>query len=284
MSMNRLTKEKRASILRALVEGCSVNSVVRMTGASKVTILKLLLDIGRACNNHEDKALRNLVCQRVEADEIWGFIHAKDRNLSPKLLGRPGFGSQWTWYAIDADSKLIVSWMMGDRDASHASAFMDDLASRLAIRPQLTTDALGAYADAVANAFDWLGVDYAQVHKSYGRNPAEPESRYSPAQCTGCEKRRVSGHPNRALATTSHVERANLTLRMSQRRWTRLTNAHSKSFRHMEAAFALHAFHYNWVRAHSTIKTTPAVAAGIAEKPWTMEDLIGLLESQEAAG
>jgi IS1 family transposase len=279
--MNRLTKERRVSVIGALCEGCSINSIVLMTGVSKPTILKLLLDLGRACLNHEDEALRGLFCERIEADEIWGFNHCKERWVKYAKAKVDGAGSVWTWYAVDAKSKLLISWVMGDRDAGHAAAFMDDLAGRLASRPMLTTDALGVYADAVFDAFSRLGVDYAQVHKSYERLP-DDERTYSPPRCTACEKRSVFGSPNTALAGTSYIERANLTLRMSQRRWTRLTNAHSKSFKHMEAAFALHSCYYNWARKHATIGTTPAVAAGVADRPWTTADIVGLLEAQEA--
>jgi len=281
-SMKKLSRGQRVRVLAALCEGCSVNATVRMTGVSKPTILKLLLDMGRACLNHEDDTLRDLPCQRIQADEVWGFCGAKDKNVKPENRGNADFGSVWTWVAVCPDSKMIVSWLMGDRDGGHAHAFMHDLASRLQSRPQLSTDALGHYAAAVLDAFDRLGVDYAQVHKVYGRD-ASDETRYSPSTCIGCEKRAVYGRPVAKHVSTSHVERSNLTLRMTQRRWTRLTNAHSKSFRNMEAAFAIHAFHYNWCRTHMTLGTTPAVAAGVADHVWTLEEMVGLLEAQEQA-
>jgi IS1 family transposase len=280
--MNRLSRDKRLRIIAALVEGCSINSIVRMTSISKPTILKLLLDVGRACLNYEDEAIRDLPSKRIEADEVWGFCHSKDKNVRPENVGKPGHGSVWTWIAIDPDTKLLVSWLMGDRDAGHAHAFMHDLASRLRDRPQLTTDALGVYAEAVLDAFDRLGVDYAQVQKIFGQSRAD-ERRYSPPQCIGCRKQAVYGRPRRPHVSTSHVERSNLTLRMSQRRWTRLTNAHSKSFTHMEAAFALHACWYNWCRRHMTLGTTPAVAARLTDHEWPIEDLVILLEEQERA-
>ena len=280
VSMNRLTTEKRVRVIAALCEGCSVNATVRMTGVSKVTILKLLLEVGSACLNYEDEHLRGLLCERIEADEVWGFCHAKDKNLRPDVRGAPGVGSVWTWVAIDADSKLIVSWLMGDRDAEHARAFMHDLCGRLVVRPQLTTDSLGVYAGAVREAFGARGIDYAQVHKVYAAAQTD-EARYSPAKCIGCERTAIYGRPIRVDATTSHVERSNLTLRMSQRRWTRLTNAHSKSFTHMEAAFALHSFYYNWCRKHATLGTSPAKHAELTDHVWTLDELVGLLEASE---
>lgn len=280
--MNRLSRDKRTRIVAALCEGCSINSIVRMTGVSKVTILKLLKDVGRACVNFEDEALRGLSCKRIQADEVWGFCHSKDKNVRPENRDKAGHGSVWTWVAIDADSKLIVSWLMGDRDSGHAHAFMHDLASRLAERPQLTTDALGAYAAAVLDAFDRIGVDYAQVHKIYARDRSE-DTRYSPSTCIGCEKRAVYGQSDKLHVSTSFVERSNLTLRMSQRRWTRLTNAFSKKFENMEAAFAIHSVFYNWCRRHLTLKTTPAVAAGLTDREWKVDDIVKLLEAYESA-
>lgn len=275
--MNRLSKDKRVAVVSALVEGCSINSTVRMTGVAKTTILRLLLDLGNACGNFEDSRLRGLYCRRIEADEIWGFIHCKDR-VAPKAKAKvDGMGSCWTWYAINADTKLLISWIMGDRDAGHAAGFMNDLASRLIAKPHLSTDALGVYADAVFDAFARLGVDYLQVHKSYGRLQDEGH-RYSPPQCTACKKRAVFGSPRHELGGTSYIERANLTLRMSQRRWTRLTNAHSKSFNHMLAAFALHSCHYNWARKHATLGKTPAMAQGLTDRQWTIADLVALLD------
>lgn len=278
--MNRLAHAQRVSVVKALCEGVSVRGTVRLTGVSKQSILTLLLKLGAACLRHEDAALRGLRCDRIEADEVWSFIGCKQRNApTTKLKG--AVGDNWTWYAIDADTKLIVSWIMGSRDEGHAFAFMHDLASRLAMKPQLTTDGLGAYAAAVQDAFWSLGVDYAQVSKIYGKS--EDERRYSPPQCIGCEKRAILGDPDKRRASTSYIERANLSLRTSQRRWTRLSLGHSKSFTHAEAAFALHACHFNWVRRHATIKTTPAVAAGLADREWTVDGLVALLEAEEAA-
>lgn len=277
-----MSTEKRASVIAALCEGCSINATARMTGVSKPTILKLLLNLGAVCLNFEDAEIRDMSCRSIQADEIWGFCHSKEKNVRPENVGKSGHGSVWTWYAIDRDTKLILSWVMGDRDGEHARAFMHDLAGRLSTRPQLTTDALGAYRSAVREAFDELGVNYAQVHKVYAADRAE-EARYSPSTCVGCEKKAVYGRSLTSDVTTSHVERANLTLRMSQRRWTRLTNAHSKKFDNMEAAFAIHSFYYNWCRKHMTLGTSPAAAAGLADHVWTIEEMVGLLEAQEQA-
>lgn len=280
MSMNRLSHEKRCEVVRALVEGVSVRGTARLTGVSKQTILNFLIDIGRACVNHEDSAIRGLHCEHVEADEVWGFVHCKDRHAPKAKGGIDHVGSAWTWYAVDRKSKMILSWIMGARDQDHAYALMRDLAGRLCSRPQISTDSLGAYPAAVSEAFFGKGVDYGQIHKIYRSTQAD-ERHYSPSACIGCERRAVRGNPKVEEIGTSRIERANLTLRMSQRRWTRLTNAHSKSFKHMEAAFALHACYYNWVRKHATVGSTPAQAAGLADHQWTISELVGLLESGE---
>jgi len=281
--MKKLTTAQRVQVIKALCEGCSVNSIVRMTGIAKTTILRLLIDAGRACVNFEDEQLRDLTCDRIEADEVWGFCHSKDKNVRPENLDKPGHGNVWTWVAIDPESKLIVSWLMGDRDSGHATAFMSDLANRLATRPQLTTDSLGVYADAVRDAFGRVGVNYGQIHKIYGKD-GDQDHRYSPATCIGCERKAIIGNVDPKHISTSIVERSNLTLRMSQRRWTRLTNAHSKKFENMEAAFALHACVYNWTRRHSSLSgETPAMAAGLTDHAWTIAEVVGLLEASERA-
>lgn len=252
-----------------------------MTGVSKPTILRLLLDVGRACVNHDDAAIRGLQCRRIECDELWGFCAVKDRNIRKERMYEEGIGSVWTWIALDAESKLIITWIMGGRDTMHARAFLTDLRDRLATdRPQLSTDGLSSYYPSVVKVFGKHGVDYAQVVKIF-ETGARDEARYSPPKCVGCTRKRMLGRPDGRFVTTSHSERLNLTVRMNQRRWTRLTNAHSKSFCHMEAAFALHAFHYNWIRKHATVKTTPAVASGVADRSWTLDDLVDLLEAQE---
>lgn len=281
VAMQRLSPEKRTQVISALCEGCSINSTVRMTGVAKTTILRLLLDLGRVCMEWEDSRLRGLFCARIEADEIWGFNHCKARMVPHAKARVDAMGSVWTWFAMDAESKLIISWIMGDRDAGHASALMHDLASRLVARPELTTDSLGAYSDAVFDAFSRLGVDYAQIHKSYGRLSDEGHH-YSPPQCTGCEKRSVFGSPRLERVGTSYIERANLTVRMGQRRWTRLTNAHSKKIDNMQAAFALFSCHYNWARKHASLGgRTPAMAQGLTDRAWTVADIVGLLDAAE---
>jgi IS1 family transposase len=279
--MNRIDTATRVRIVSALVEGMSIRATCRMVGVSKQTVLTFLLNMGRVCLNHDDANLRGLAVKHVEADEIWGFSHCKDKQVPTSKGGLDKKGSVWTWYAVDRDSKLILSWLMGDRDQEHARAFMSDLAGRLCERPQLSTDSLGMYAGAVAEAFFGLGVDYGQIHKIY--RSGEMERQYSPSTCIGCEKHKIRGNPDLREVGTSRIERANLTLRMSQRRWTRLTNAHSKSFRHMEAAFALHACYYNWCRKHMTIGMTPAQKAGLADHAWTVAELVGLLEAEEQA-
>jgi IS1 family transposase len=268
-------------VIRALCEGCSINSTMRMTGVAKTSILRLLRDIGRACMAHEDAKLRHLYCPEVEADECWAFVHCKQRTVPHAKAAPAEAGDQWTWYAVDRHSKAILSWVIGDRDGDHAAALMDDLASRVYGPVDLTTDALGAYQDAVFNAFE-NRVSYSTVHKDYRTIELAPGRHES--ICTGCSKRSVFGAPAIEKAGTSRIERANLTLRMSQRRWTRKTNAHSKSFENMLCAFALHACFYNWARPHATLGgKTPAMVLGVADRVWTVGDLVGLLEAQERA-
>lgn len=277
--MNRMTREQRIAVIRALVEGCSVNSTVRMTDIAKTSILRLLVDMGRVCMNHEDAALRELYCPEIEADEIWGFNHCKARTLPRAIAAPESAGDVWTWYAVCRKSKAILSWSMGDRDATHAAALMNDLASRVSGRVELCTDALGIYAPAVFNAFE-NRVDYSTVHKNYETIETAPGRQE--AICTGCTKNSVFGSPRLERTGTSRVERANLTLRMSQRRWTRKTNAHSKSFVNMLNAFALHACYYNWARPHATLEgRTPAMALNLTDRVWTVGDLVGLLEASE---
>lgn len=281
--MNRLTRDQRMAVVKALCEGVSIRGTVRLTGVSKQSILTLILNLGRVLVNHDDAAIRDLECAHIEADEAWGFAHCKDRQVKTSTGGIDHAGSVWTWYCLDRESKMIVSWIMGSRDADHARALMYDLAERLAVPPQISTDSLGAYAGAVAEAFHGLGADHAMIHKVYHSNP-DGERTYSPSVCIGCEKRAVRGNPDLKAAGTSRIERANLTLRMTQRRWTRLTNGHSKTFKHMQAAFAIHAAWYNWVRPHMTLGgKTPAMVAGLTDRQWSMGDLIALLEADERA-
>jgi IS1 family transposase len=277
--MNRLDATKRTQVLAALVEGTSIRSVSRMTGVKRDTIAKLLVEAGAACAEFQDRALRNLPCKRVQCDEIWSFCYAKDKNLPIDKQGKFGFGSVWTWTAIDADSKLICSWTVGTRDAGAAYEFMQDLAGRLRNRIQLTTDGHAAYLEAVEGAFG-SAIDYAMLVKIYGES-SEPEKRYSPAVCIACESKTISGQPDRKHVSTSYVERQNLTMRMHMRRFTRLTNAFSKKLENHIAAVSLHFMYYNFVRIHQTLRITPAMAAGVTDRLWEIADIVRLVEGWE---
>jgi IS1 family transposase/transposase len=278
MSMNTLSKERRAQVVAALVEGNSIRSTVRMTGVAKGTVLKLLVNLGRACGDFHRRTVVNIRSKRIQCDEIWAFCYAKEKNVPEEKRGLYGYGDVWTWTALDADSKLIVSWLVGERDAGYATEFINDVASRLATRVQLTTDGLRAYLDAVEGAFG-ADVDYAQLVKLYGQAPEE-EKRYSPAECIGCERKRVEGNPNLRHISTSFVERQNLTMRMSMRRFTRLTNAFSKKIENLEAAVALHFMWYNFGRIHQTLRVTPAMEAGVTDHVWSVAEIVALLDKK----
>jgi IS1 family transposase len=269
--MNRLSRTKQTEVIAALTEGCSINSTVRMTGVSKVTILKLLRDLGTACADYQDRALRNLKCKRIQCDEIWQFCYAKEKNVPADKKGQFGYGDVWTWAAIDADTKLVPAFMVGNRDAKSAAMFIDDLKSRLANRVQLTTDGLNVYLEAVEGAFG-SDVDYAMLIKIYGAS--QEEIRYSPAECIGCETRIIQGKPDRKHVSTSFVERQNLTMRMSMRRFTRLTNGFSKKVENHAYAVALYFMHYNFCRIHKTLRVTPAMEAGVTDHLWTIEEML----------
>ncbi|MBV9762598.1 MAG: IS1 family transposase [Acidobacteriaceae bacterium] len=275
--MNQLSAEKRAQIVSALVEGNSIRSIVRMTGASKNTIAKLLIALGAACSDYLNKNLVNLRCERVQCDEIWTFIAAKQRNVTPELREKnPHAGDVWTWIAMDADTKLVCSWVVGRRDWMTAHDFIDDLAGRMANRIQLTTDGNRLYVFAIRGAFHGEG-DYAVLMKLYGGNPQPGDTRYSPAQCIGCEKHPKIGNPDPKHISTSFVERQNLTMRMQMRRFTRLTNAFSKKIENHVASLAIHYMHYNFVRIHQTLRITPAMAAGVTDRLWSIQDIVALL-------
>ncbi len=276
--MNRLTIEKRVQIISALVEGNAINATARMAGVSKVTILKLLKDVGEACLAFENKTLRNLTCKNIQCDEIWSFCYAKEKNVPQNKKGQFGYGDVWTWTALDADTKLMCSWMIGDRSAATANMFMQDLAMRLANRVQITTDGYRPYVQAVDSAFG-INVDYSMLVKLYGNDRESSEARYSPAECIGCRKVEITGNPDPRKVSTSYVERNNLTLRMQMRRFTRLTNAHSKKIENMGHALALHFVHYNFARIHQTLRVTPAMEAGIADHVWSIEEIIRLADS-----
>ncbi len=271
--MNRLPLTKRGQIIQMLVEGASLRATSRMADVSINTVTKLLLDVADAAHSHHDQAVRHLRCKRVQCDEIWCFVGAKQKNASPDRKA-DGWGDVWTWTAIDADTKLCVGYLVGGRDGWWAREFMQDIAGRIRGRVQITTDSHRAYLEAVEGAFG-ADVDYAQLQKIYGASN-EPEARYSPARCIGCEMKTVSGDPDPKHVSTSFVERQNLTMRMSMRRFTRLTNAFSNKLENHAAAVALHFIHYNFARIHKTLRITPAMAAGIADHVWTFEEIAEL--------
>jgi IS1 family transposase len=278
--MNQLTPEKRAAVLNCLVEGNSMRSTTRLTGVAINTVVKLLIDAGRACSDYQDKAFRNLSCKRIQCDEVWSFVGSKEKNTSAEKKAK-GWGDAWTWTAIDPDTKLIPCWYVGTRDAGAAFHFMHDLAARLAHRVQLTTDGHKPYLVAVEDAFG-DEIDYAQLIKIYGEGP-KTEARYSPAQCMGARKAVVTGAPDYDHVSTSHVERSNLTLRMSNRRFTRLTNAFSKKVENHEHMLALVFCFYNFCRIHKTLRCTPAMQAGISTRVWEIADIVALIDSEDVA-
>ena len=273
--MNRLSKSNRSQVIAALVEGVSINATCRMTGVAKHTVLKLLKDMGCACAAYHNANVRNLRVRRIQADEIWAFVHGKDKNLTLEQV-QSGLGSVWTWTAIDADTKLIVSYMFGDRGAATALSFMRDVAERVANRIQLTTDGHRVYADAVEDAFG-ADIDYAMLVKIYGASSENPESRYSPATCIGCRTGVLFGNPDNDHISTSFVERQNLSMRMGMRRLTRLTNGFSKKLENHGHMVALYFMHYNFCRVHKTLRVTPAMEAGLTDHVWDLEELIGLI-------
>lgn len=278
--MNKLPASERAQILHMLCEGMAIRAVARITGKSKNTISKLLVDAGKVCSAYQDEHFRNLNTARVEVDEILSFVYAKKKNVATAKAAPDGAGDVWTWTAIDADSKLVMSWLVGGRDGEYALSFIDDLKSRLANRVQLTSDGHRSYLEAVEGAFG-ADVDYAQLVKMYGKGPETAKGRYSPAECTGI-KIRVEGDPDEKLVSTSYVERQNLTMRMHMRRFTRLTNGFSKKVANHEASIALHFMYYNFVKMHKTLKCTPAMAAGVTGKLWEMSDVVAMIEEEEA--
>jgi IS1 family transposase len=279
--MNKLSREARAQILGMMVEGVSIRAISRLTGASKNTIVKLLADAGEAFSEYQDRTLRGLTCKRLQVDEIWAFVHCKAKNVGTAKAAPEGAGDCWTWMAIDADTKLIPSFYVGNRDAYAAEAFIGDLASRLSNRVQLTSDGHKAYLDAIEQSFG-ADIDYAMLIKIYGDAPGA--GRYSPGECCGMVMRRVEGRPDPDHISTSYAERANLTLRMQSRRFTRLTNAFSKKIENHEHSVAIHTMHYNFVRIHQTLRCTPAMAAGVSSRLWELTDMVEVLEAWEARG
>jgi IS1 family transposase len=275
-SMNKLGTETRVQVLKCLVDGVGVNATCRITGVAKNTVLKLLAEVGEACQAFHDDKVRGLKTKRVQVDEIWSFCHSKQKNVAPENQGILGFGDVWTFTGIDADSKLMIAWNVGFREASWANNFMLDVADRLTDRVQLTTDGHKVYLRAVANAFG-NDVDYMQLVKIYGPDRSSP-IRYSPPECIGVETTEISGTPDRAHCSTSFVERANLTMRMGMRRFTRLTLGFSKKIENHKHAVALNFVHYNFVRVHQTLRVTPAMEAGLTDHVWEFEEILALLK------
>ena len=278
--MNRLSTDTRVTILNLLIEGSSIRSISRVTGASKDTVTKLLVDAGKVCADIHNERVRDVQARHIQCDEIWSFCYAKQKNAARVTNAIDGAGDVWTWTGIDTDTKLLVSWLIGGRDSSYAIEFMDDLRSRLANRVQLSTDGYGAYLEAVDGAFGG-NIDYAQLIKVYGKPSDEDRRRYSPGECLAVRKIDVSGFPNMDEVNTSHVERHNLTMRMSMRRFTRLTNAFSKKVENHAYAVALYAVYYNFIRPHTTLSgQTPAQAAGLAAQRLTMRQLVREIDAR----
>jgi IS1 family transposase len=278
--MNRLDASRRAQVIGALVEGNSLRSTSRMTGVAINTVVKLAVDAGAACSDYQDRVMRNLTSQRLQVDEIWSFCYAKAKNVTPEIAAKnPHAGDTWTFTGIDADTKLIPCWLIGPRDAVTARMFINDLAARLTERMQLTTDGLAVYLQAVDRAFRG-DIDSAQLVKIYGNDP-EGQKRYSPAECIGCEKHPIIGNPDPRRISTRYVERANLSMRMGMRRFTRLTNAFSKKIENHAAAVALYFMYYNFARVHKMLRCSPAMAAGVDNRLWEIKDIVAMIEAHE---
>src|SRR5467141_2368063 len=270
-----------ARILHLLCEGSSIRAVTRLTGVSKKAVSRLMVDAGEAAAWYQDRVFRNLTCKRIQVDEIWAFVYAKQKNVALAKAAPANAGDVWTWTAIDADTKLIPSWFVGGRDSDAAIIFMDDLRSRLANRVQLTSDGHRAYLEAVEGAFG-ADVDYAQLVKIYGASPESAKGRYSPAECTGAVKTPIEGNPDPKHISTSFAERQNLNIRMHTRRFTRLTNAFSKKVENHAWSVALFTTYYNFVRIHKTLRMSPAMAAGVTDRLWEIGDIVALVESADA--
>jgi IS1 family transposase len=273
--MNRLSTEERAKVVGCLIEGCSLRATVRLTGVAKKTVSRILVETGEACAAYHDTIMRNLSCKVIQVDEVWSFTYCKQANIPEHLQGQDGVGDTWTWIAIDADTKLIPSWHVGLRDAEAAYRFIHDLKGRLANRIQLTSDGHRPYLLAVEDAFG-ADIDFSMLIKLYGRETGKGEVRYSPPVCIGARRRKIIGNPDRNLISTSFVERQNLTLRMSNRRFTRLTNAFSKKIENHKHMMAIYTMNYNFARIHQTLRVTPAMEAGITNHVWTLEEIVGL--------
>jgi IS1 family transposase len=276
--MNKLPLEKCTQILSMLCEGSSMRSISQVCDVSINTVSKLLVDTGKACAAFHDEKVRGVKSRRVQVDEIWSFTYAKQKNVPTAKRQDLAYGDTWTWTTLDADSKLLITWLVGGRDSDYAMGFMDDLRSRLANRVQLTSDGHKAYLEAVEGAFGG-DIDYTMLVKLYGASPESSQGRYSPAECIGARKTRIEGNPDPKHVSTSYAERQNLTMRMQMRRFTRLTNAFSKKFENHMHMVALYAVWYNFVKMHKAVRMTPAMAAGISDKLWSMTDLAELVDA-----
>lgn len=283
--MNRLDPARRAAVLNCLIEGCSIRSTVRLTGVSKKTVTRLLCEAGAVAASYQDRVMRNLPCRRIQVDEMWGFCYAKERNVTAEIAAKvPGAGSVWLWVAMDADTKLVPCVMLGDRNGATAHEFVSDLASRLRYRVQMTSDGHRPYLEAVESAFG-AQIDYAMLVKLYGNtdDPKSPERRYSPAQCIGTIPTVVTGRPDPEHISTSFIERQNWTVRTTMRRYTRLSNGFSRKIENHMAAVAINYFAYNFCKIHSSLRVTPAMAAGVTTRVFDVMDLVKLLVESESA-
>jgi IS1 family transposase len=280
LGMKQLSTSDRAKILHLLCEGMSIRAVCRTTGAAKNTVAKLLSDVGQVCMAYHDEHVRNLASKRIQVDEAWAFIYAKQKNVAAAKAAPAGAGDVWTWVAMDADTKLVAGYFVGGRDGECAMWFIDDVAKRLSKRVQLTSDGHKAYLQAVEGAFG-ADIDYAILNKVYGASPDSAKGRYSPAECIGITKQRIEGNPDPLHVSTSFIERQNLTMRMHMRRFTRLTNAFSKKVENHAYAVALHMMYYNFVKIHTKLRTSPAIAAGVSKTLWEVSDIVALWEAVE---
>lgn len=280
--MRKLTSQQRIHVVNCLIEGCSIRATVRMTGVAKKTVMRVLVEVGQVCEEYQDRVLRNLSCRRIQLDELWGFNYCKAKTVTPEIAARvEGAGDVWLWVAVDADTKLVPCWRLGDRNAGTAFAFVNDLADRLNNRVQLTSDGHRVYLSAVESAFG-SDVDYAMLVKMYGADPREDETRYSPAKCTGIQMAVITGNPDPKHISTSFVERQNWSVRTAMRRYTRLSNGFSRKIENHAAAVALNYFAYNFIKIHRTLRVSPAMAAGVTNRLWEVSDLVALWESEEA--
>ena len=278
--MRRLDSKQRAQVISCLIEGCSIRSTVRMTGVAKKTVMRVLVEVGAVCADYQDRVFRNLPTRRLQVDEMWSWIYCKQKNRTEEIAKKhPDAGDVWLWVDIDADTKLVPSWMLGQRDLATATAFVSDLASRLSNRVQITSDGHRPYVEAIETVFG-TEVDYSILQKIYG-SPLESETRYSPAKCIGIDVRHVSGNPNPKHISTSYVERQNWAVRTAMRRCTRLSNGFSRKLGNHAAATALNYFAYNFIQIHSTLRTSPAMAARVTDRLWGVDDLVRLWETYE---